>query len=74
VKPHPDHITQRAIDEADLIVVFEAKHKDHLLQHFEVSPQNIINWSIEDPIKPTVHPKEAFTQIKERIKQLNSRS
>jgi protein-tyrosine phosphatase len=72
VKPHPDSITQRAIDEADLIVVFEKNHKDHLLNHFRVSPEKIINWNIEDPIKPTIQPEHAFAQIKEKVIGLDS--
>jgi protein-tyrosine-phosphatase len=73
VKPHPDHISQRAIDQADLIVVFERMHKDHLLGHFKVSPKKIINWDIEDPIKPNISPNDAFARIKKKVRALNEK-
>jgi protein-tyrosine-phosphatase len=71
VKPNPNKITQRAINEADLIIVFEKMHKNHLLENFQLSPQKIINWNIEDPIKPTINPEDSFAQIKEKIKELS---
>jgi len=71
VKPHPDKITQRAIDEADLIVVFKQRHKDYILENFKVSEDKIINWDIDDPIGPTIEPEEAFEKIKAQVKELS---
>jgi len=71
VKSSPNRITQRAIDESDLIIVFEKMHKDHLLENYQVSPQKITDWNIEDPIKPTINPEDAFAQIKQKVNKLN---
>ncbi|TFF97347.1 MAG: hypothetical protein EU547_04525 [Promethearchaeota archaeon] len=70
VKPSPDTVSQRAVDEADLIFVFEERHKIFLLNNFDVSSEKILNWEIEDPIKPNVHPKDAFSRIKKKVKEL----
>ncbi len=73
VKPSPDKITQRAIDEANLIVVFKQWHKNYILENFKVSEEKIINWDIDDPINPTIEPEEAFRQINENVKGLSSK-
>jgi len=72
VKTHPDKITQRAINDADLIVVFKKRHKDYILENFKVPNEKIINWDIDDPIGPTIEPEEAFEKIKEKVKILDS--
>jgi protein-tyrosine-phosphatase len=71
VKPHPDKITERAIDEANLIVVFKQRHEDYILDNFKVSENKIINWDIDDPIGPTIEPEEAFEKIMEKVKRLS---
>jgi protein-tyrosine phosphatase len=70
VKPHPNHITQRAIDEADLIVVFKQRHLEYILKNFQVPREKIVNWDIDDPIGPTIEPEEAFEKIKENVKTI----
>ncbi|MFO8018805.1 MAG: hypothetical protein R6U96_09230 [Promethearchaeia archaeon] len=62
------NITQRAIDNSDKIIVFEQRHLDHILENFQVSSDKLINWDIEDPIKPNVKPEKAFKLIKKQFK------
>ena len=70
VKPGPDSVTQRAIDEADLVVVMEEDHKNYLLENFDVEDNRIECWCIDDPINPTVSPEVSFKEIEEKVKDL----
>lgn len=70
VKPHPDPVAKRAINEADRIVVKENGHKEYLLENFDVSEEKIENWDIDDPINRDVDPEDAFAAIKRKVKEL----
>lgn len=69
VKEKPEVVSQRAVDEADVVIVMMGEHKEHLLENFEVDGE-IRVWGIADPIKPDVDPEEAFHQIKNKVKEL----
>lgn len=70
VKPSPDPVTERALEEADKIVVMSDEHKEYLLNEFQVSEQKIENWDVSDPINFGVDPREAFEEIKRKVKNL----
>ncbi len=70
VKPSPDPVSQRAIDEADRIVVMKPEHRTHLLEHFEVNPGKIDNWNIDDPINEGVDDREQFEELKARVQEI----
>jgi protein-tyrosine-phosphatase len=70
VKPGPDPVSQRAIDEADRIVVMKQEHLDHLLEHYQVDPDRITNWDIDDPIHEGVDPREQFDELLSAVKSL----
>ncbi len=70
VKPSPDQVSQRAVSEADLIVVMMPLHKDFLQENFDADDK-IEVWSIEDPINPGVEPEEAFREIKKRVESMD---
>lgn len=69
VKEEPEVVSQRAIDDADLIIVMMEEHRKHLLDNFDVDTE-IRVWDIEDPIKPDISPRRAFSQVKNKVKEL----
>ncbi|TXT67518.1 MAG: hypothetical protein BAJALOKI1v1_70009 [Promethearchaeota archaeon] len=71
VKLYPDKISQRAIDEADVVVVFKQEHADYIIDNLEISKDKVINWDIDDPIGPTIEPEEAFEEIKKKVKEFS---
>jgi len=71
VKPGPDHVSQRAIDEADRVVCMMPKHSEYIKRNFEIDPTKIEVWNIEDPIHPDVKPEEAFEEIEEEVRNLD---
>ncbi len=70
LKPEPECVTQRALDEADIVVVMEQNHEDYLLDNFHIDQSKIKCWGIEDPINPDVSPEESFVEIEEKVKGL----
>lgn len=70
VKTEPDQVSDRALEEADLIIVMEENHKEYLLEKFQTREEKIINWNIDDPINPEVDPKKTFEEIKEKVRGL----
>ncbi len=70
VKPEPDQLSERAVEEADRIVAMTERHRDYMLENFEVDEDDIDTWGVEDPVSPGVDPAEAFSEIKEKVKHL----
>ena len=71
VKPRPDQISQRAIDEADRVVCMMPKHSEYIKRNFEIDPGKIEVWNIEDPIHPDIKPEEAFEEIEEEVRDID---
>lgn len=70
VKPSPDQISQRALDEADKIVCMMPRHQKFIEGNFKVNSRNIDVWNVEDPINPEIEPETAFRKIKEKVREL----
>lgn len=70
VKPTPDQISQQAIDDADLVVAMTQRHESYILKNFEINPENVVVWGIEDPINPGISAEEAFDRILYHVKNL----
>lgn len=70
VKPSPDQISQRALNEADKVVCMMPKHSEYIKRNFDVEPENIEVWNIEDPIHPGKEPEEAFQEIENKIRKM----
>jgi len=70
VKPHPEKVTERALKEADQIVVMEQSHVGYLMENFDVSRDKIRNWQVMDPINPGIEPDEAFEKIRKKVENL----
>jgi protein-tyrosine-phosphatase len=70
VKPEHDQISLRALQEADLVVAMTDKHKDYILDNFDINEDKIEVWEIDDPINPGVSPVIAFQKILDRVRDL----
>lgn len=66
-KPGPDPVTERAIEDADVIVVMNKRHENFLRENFDISDGAIKNWQVDDPINPEVSAEESFGEIKNKI-------
>lgn len=67
VKPDPDQISQRALDEANKVICMMPKHSEYIKRNFDVDPDKISVWNVKDPINPDKEPEEAFQQIEDKI-------
>lgn len=70
LKPDTEGVTKTVVEGADLAVVMEEEHENHLLENFGVSREKIENWNIVDPINPDIEPERVFEEIEERVKEL----
>ena len=70
VKPEPDHISQRAVDEADKIVCMMPEHRKYLLEHFNVDESKIEIWHVKDGIRPDVDPQDSLEEILQKVRSM----
>ena len=68
LKPDPDQVSQRALDEADRVVCMMPKHSEYIKRNFEADPGKITVWSVEDPIHPGVDEVKSFEEIEEKVR------
>lgn len=73
VKPSPDQVSERAVDEADVIVVMTPQHRLFLRQSFDLENKDVRVWDIEDPIHPGVDPERAFEEIRSKVVDIDDR-
>lgn len=71
LKPSPDPVSERALEEADSTIVMSKDHVKYLSENFKVERENIENWDIEDPIDPDVTPDETFEKIKSKVLKMD---
>lgn len=69
VKPDPDQLSQRALDDADLVVCMMPRHRDYMLENFDVPDDKLEVWNVKDPINPGVGAVSAFKKIDDHVKQ-----
>lgn len=70
LKPAPEKISKRAVGEADKIICMNSKHKKKLEKHFDTEDKEIEVWDVEDPLKVTVKPIEAYLELREKVESL----
>ncbi len=70
VKPNPEQVNKEAIRRADKIIAMKPHHKRHLEQNYDEA-YNIQLWNVNDPITTMITPREAYKQIKHKVKQLH---
>ncbi|PSO45654.1 MAG: hypothetical protein BRC22_00690 [Parcubacteria group bacterium QH_9_35_7] len=71
LKSRPDQLTQRAIDEADIIIAMQKEQKEFIEDSFHLEDKEFKVWNIEDPITPKITPKEALNKIEKKVKNLS---
>jgi protein-tyrosine phosphatase len=71
LKLEPDQLSERAVEEADRIVCMMHWHREFLERNFDVEEKDIEVWNVRDPINPGVEPEEAFSEIKEKLRELD---
>lgn len=67
VKPSPDQVSQRAINDADLIVAMMPRHLHYIQQNFDLKDTEAEVWEVEDPVHPGVGAAESFEEIKQKV-------
>jgi protein-tyrosine phosphatase len=71
LKHVPEPLESKQLDDYDLIVAMEHKHKDVIMHHCPECAEKVIVWNIEDPYKlPIVQAERIFTRIKQKTQQL----
>lgn len=70
VKPSPDQVSQRALEEADLIVCMMPRHKEFIQENFDIDENEIQIWNLEDPINPGVGAEIVFEELKDKVKEM----
>jgi len=70
VKPEPDQLSQRGVEDADKIVCMMPRHRGFLERNFDIEDKDVEVWDVRDPINPNVEPEEAFRKIKEKIEDM----
>ncbi len=71
LKPEPDQVSQRALEEADKVVCMMPEHRNFVKENFDVEEDKIEVWNIEDPINPDVEVEEAFEKVKRKVRGLS---
>jgi protein-tyrosine-phosphatase len=70
LKPRPDQVSDRAVEEADEIICMMPRHRGFLERNFDLDGKDVEVWNVRDPINPGVEPEKSFQKIKERVKKL----
>lgn len=71
LKPFPEGIDNKQLDEYDLIVAMKPRHKDIILGKCPECADKMVVWNIEDPyFLPRGHTEKIFNQIRERVVRL----
>ena len=71
VKKLPDSLDSKQLNEYDIIVVMESKHKEAILSRCSECQSKIVVWNIDDPIKlPPGYGEKIFNQIRHKVKEL----
>lgn len=70
VKPSPDQVSQRSLDESDRVVCMMPEHRDFVEENFEVEEGKLEVWNVKDPIQPGVAADLVFREIRNKVEKL----
>jgi len=71
LKKAPESLNAKRLDEYDLIVVMEQRHKDYVLSKYPECEDKIAIWNIADPyFMPNEDAERIYQQIGEKVKKL----
>jgi protein-tyrosine phosphatase len=70
MKPEPDQLSQRAVDDADMVVAMMPEHEKYVLNNFDVEEDKVVVWNVRDPINGEITPLDAFLKIRGKVKHI----
>jgi len=71
LKKTPESLEQKDLNQYDLIVVMEPRHKDAVLSRCLECEDKILVWNVQDPyFLPPEYGEIIYEQIKQRVKEL----
>jgi protein-tyrosine phosphatase len=71
LKKLPEGLVNKKLDEYDLIIAMEPRHKVAVSSKCPECENKIVVWNIYDPyFAPDEHTEEIFEQIREKVKEL----
>jgi protein-tyrosine-phosphatase len=71
LKHHPEDLDGKQLDEYDLIIAMESRHKIAVLTKCPECENKIVVWNIQDPyFSPNDYTEKIFEQIRQKVKEL----
>lgn len=71
LKKVPEDLDSKQVNEYDLIVAMEQRHKDAVLNKCPECADKIVVWNIEDPyFLPHEYAEKIYEQVKEKVAEL----
>jgi protein-tyrosine-phosphatase len=71
LKRAPESLNSKQVDDYDLIVAMEKRHKDAILIRCPECENKIVVWNVEDPyFLPSKEAEKVYRQIKEKVAEL----
>ncbi len=71
LKKAPETLEQKKLNEYDLIVAMEQRHKDAVLSMCPECADKILVWNVQDPyFLPAEYGEKIYEQIKQKVKEL----
>ena len=71
LKPTPESLNEKNLDDYDLIIVMEPRHKDAVLDRCPRCEPKTVVWNIDDPyFLPHGYTEKIFKQIKDKVAEL----
>lgn len=71
LKKSPENLEQKNLNQYDLIVAMESRHKDAVLSRCPECADKILVWNVQDPyFLPPEYGEKIYEQIKQKVKEL----
>ena len=71
LKKAPENMAGKKLEEYNVIVAMEQRHKDYVLSKCPECENRIIVWNVEDPYSmPDDDAEKVYEQIKEKVEEL----
>jgi len=71
LKKAPENLAGKKLEEYNVIVAMEQRHKDYVLSKCPECGNRIIVWNVEDPYSmPDDDAEKVYEQIKEKVEEL----
>jgi protein-tyrosine-phosphatase len=71
LKKAPEDLSNKLINEYDLVVAMEQRHKDAIMIRCPECESKIVVWSVEDPyLLPNKEAEKVYRQIKSKVVEL----